>query len=223
MALWLILNEIWKSKMEMPVDLRHSVRVCLAAAFVLALSYTATAQVAILQIRVIEGEGAVHAPGSRGSRPLIVEVTDETGKPVEGAAVSFHLPDNGPGGVFANGMRTEVAVTDSHGHAGVHGLQWNRASGRFMILIVASKEQARAGMASFQYIAEPAGGAGPGGHPPKAGNSRGYWKWIAVAVLAGGGAAAGILLAGKSGSTTAAAAPAIALTIGAPTITVGKP
>ena len=202
---------------------------CSAAALVLALSSTAPAQVATLQIRVVEGEGAVHAPGSRASRPLTVEVTDETRKPVEGAAVSFHLPDNGPGGVFANSMRTDVAVTDSHGRASVHGMQLNRASGSFMILVVASKEQARAGIASFQYIAEPPGnGAGPGGHPATASSSHGYRKWIVLAVLAGGGAAAAILTAGKSGSTPAPSAspaptPTITLTIGTPVITVGKP
>jgi len=191
---------------------------------VLVLSCAATAQVAILQIRVVEGEGAVHAPGSRSARPLTVEVTDETGKPVEGAAVSFHLPEEGPGGAFANGMRTEVAVTDTHGHASVHGLQLNRAPGRFQIRIVASKEQARAGMVSFQYIAGTGSGAGPGGHPATAGSSHGYRKWIVVAVLAGGGAAAAVLAAGKSGSTPAPAAPpVIVLTIGTPTITVGKP
>ena len=189
-------------------------------AFALALSFTAAAQVAILQIRVIEGEGAVHAPGSRSTRPLTVEVTDETGKPVEGAAVSFHLPDNGPGGIFANGMRTDVSVTDSHGHASVHGLQWNRDSGRFMILIVASKEQARAGMASFQYVA----GTGSGTAAATAGRSHGYRKWILVALMVGGGAAAGILAAERSGSTPAATpAAALTLTIGTPTITVGKP
>jgi hypothetical protein len=183
----------------------------------------AAAQVAILQIRVIEGEGAVHAPGLRSPRPLTVEVTDETGKPVEGAAVSFHLPYEGPGGVFANSMRTEVAVTDSQGHASVHGLQLNRAPGRFLILIVASKEQARAGIASFQYIAEPGSGAAA-----TAGSSHRYRKWIVAALLAGGGAAAGILAAGKSGSTPApgsppALVPTVALTIGVPAITVGKP
>jgi hypothetical protein len=194
----------------------------------------ATAQVAILQIRVVEGEGAVHTPGSRSTRPLTVEVTDETGKPVEGAAVSFHLPEEGPGGVFANGMRTDVAVTDSHGHASVHGMQLNRAPGPFQIRIVASKEQARAGMVSSQYIAEPGNGAGPGGHPATAGGSHGYRKWILVALLAGGGAAAGILVAGKSGGAPAPAAPAapsappapaptVTLTIGAPAITVGQP
>ena len=205
----------------------HSVRVCSATAFVLALSSTAAAQVAILQIRVIEGEGAVHAAGARGTRPFSVEVTDETGKPVEGAAISFHLPEEGPGGIFANGMRTEVAVTDSRGHASAHGLQLNRAPGRFQIRIVASKEQARAGMVSFQYIAGPGSGAAAA----TAGSSHGYRKWIVAALLAGGGAAAGIVAAGKSGSTPApgtssaspAPVPVITLTIGAPAITVGKP
>jgi hypothetical protein len=199
--------------------LLHIGRVCLIAVLIFAFSFTAAAQIAILQIRVVEGEGAVYAPGSRSTRPLTVEVTDETGKPVEGAAVSFHLPDNGPGGIFANGMRTEVAVTDSHGHASLHGLQLNRAPGRFMILIVAAKEQARAGMASFQYIA----GTGNGTAPATAGRSHGYRKWIVVALMAGVGAAAGILLAEKSGSTSAAPAPTITVTIGPPTITVGKP
>ncbi len=214
--------------------MRQIFRAFPAAAFVLALGCTATAQVAILHIRVVEGEGAVYAPGSRSTRPLTVEVTDETGTPVEGAAVSFHLPEEGPGGLFANNIQTDVAVTDSHGHASVRGLQLNRTSGRFMILIVASKEQARAGIASFQYIAEPGSGAAAGGHPATSGSSHGYRKWIVVAVLAAGGAAAGILAAGKSGSAPAPAAPAalsappapvptVTLTIGAPTITVGHP
>jgi hypothetical protein len=120
-------------------------------------------------------------------------------------------------------MRTEVAVTDGHGHASVHGLQLNRVPGRFQIRIVASKEQARAGMVSFQYIAEPGSGAAA-----TAGTSHGYRKWIVVAVLAAGGSAAAILAAGKSGSTPAssassAPAPTVTLTIGTPVITVGKP
>jgi len=71
----------------------------------------ALAQVAILQIRVIEGEGAVHLPGSRSPRPITVEITEETGKPVAGAAVSFHLPEGGPGGAFVNGLRTATGIS----------------------------------------------------------------------------------------------------------------
>jgi hypothetical protein len=171
----------------------------------------------------MEGEGAVHPPGSRSSRPLTVEITDETGKPVTGAAVSFHLPEDGPSGNFVNGLRTAVATTDSRGLAALHGLQVNRIPGKFQIRIVASKEQARAGAVSSQYVGElPAGAAST----PAARVVHGRGKWIALAALAGAGAiAATVLGTGRSGSTPASPATPAAptLTIGAPGISVGKP
>ena len=88
-----------------------------------------------------------------------MEITDETGKPVAGAAVSFHLPEDGPGGAFVNGLRTEVVITDAAVARALRGLVANRIPGRFQIRILASKEQARAGTVSFQYVAEPRGGA----------------------------------------------------------------
>ncbi len=194
----------------------------------------AVAQVAVLHIKVIEGEGAVNAAGARNARPLSVEVTDETGKPVESASVSFHLPDEGPGGTFGNGLRTDVTVTDSSGRANLHTMLLNRTPGRFAIRIVASKEQARAGIMSFQYISEgksgvePKNGAAPAS-PTKSGASvkRSPLKWVVIAALAAGAATAGALIAGKSGSSPAPAStpatPAATITIGGPTLTVGKP
>ena len=171
---------------------------------------------------MVEGDGAVHAPGSRAARSLVVRVIDETGKPVSGAAVSFHLPEDGPGGVFAGGLRTEVASTGSGGVVSVRGLRLNSIPGAFQIRIFASKEQARAGTISNQYVADARSGV--------AAQARsGVRKWIAVAALLGGGVAAGILTAGRAGGaastqTPAAAPAAIAPTIGQPAIiTVGKP
>jgi hypothetical protein len=189
-----------------------------AGALFLALSCAAPAQVAVLRIQVVEGDGAVHAPGSRAARPLVVRVTDETGQPVSGAAVSFHVPEDGPGGVFAGGLRTEVGSTDSGGAASLRGLRLNRISGSFQIRIFASKEQARAGVISNQYIA--------GARSGVAAKARTGWrKWIAVAALVGGGAAAGLLAAGRTGGAASqpAAAAASAPAIGQPAITVGKP
>jgi hypothetical protein len=202
---------------------RLYVKVLGLAALLLASSGPATAQVAILQIQVIEGEGAVHPPGSRSSRPLTVEITDETGQPVAGAAVSFHLPEDGPSGTFLNGLRTAVATTDSRGRADLRGLQVNRTPGKFQIRIVVSKEQARAGAVSGQYIAELQGGAAS---TPAARAVHGRAKWIALAALAGGGAiAATILGGGRAGSTTGSPATVVAptLTVGAPSVSVGKP
>jgi hypothetical protein len=198
------------------------------------------AQVAILQIQVVEGEGAVHPPGSRSARPLTVVITDEAGQPVEHAAVSFHLPEDGPGGAFLSGLRTEVAVTDSAGRVSIRGVQWNQASGRFQIGIFASREQARAGTVSFQYIGEAGGRARavpgtPGTNPapaqkppaPGASASHPHSKWIVVATLLAAGATVGVVNGSRSKSAAPSPAiapsPAVALTIGTPTITVGKP
>jgi hypothetical protein len=199
----------------------------------LLLADAATGQVAILQIRVLEGEGAVHVPGMRSSRPITVEITDETGKPVPGAAVSFHLPEEGSSGAFVNGLRTEVTITDARGLASVHGLQVNRVPGRFQIRILVSKEQARAGIVSFQYVSEPKGGVAPASlasakaAPATASRHPSKWLWVALAV--GGGAAAALVASRGSSPAAAAMAPAAVtasapvLTIGSPTITVGKP
>jgi len=182
----------------------------------------ALAQVAILQIRVIEGEGAVHQPGARSTRAITVEITEETGKPVSGAAVSFHLPENGPGGIFVNGLRTEVVITGDQGRAALRGLQANRIAGRFQIRVLASKEQARAGTVLQQYVAEPKGGVSA---PHMASSPR--RKWLVVAAAVAGGAVAGLAATRGGGSNPAAAVPVAplppVLAIGAPAITVGKP
>jgi hypothetical protein len=184
---------------------------------------TALGQVAILQIRIIEGEGAVHLPGSRSSRPIAVEITDETGRPVAGAAVSFHLPEDGPGGAFVNGLRTEVVVTDAGGRAALHGLVANRIPGRFQIRILVSKEQARAGTVSFQYVAEPRGGA----TATLSATLPGRRKWMAVAAVVAGGAVAAIMVTRGSAANPPAVVPSMPVpassSIGTPTITVGKP
>jgi hypothetical protein len=194
-----------------------------AAALVVALAGTATAQVAVLQIQILEGEGGVHAPGARLARPLMLAVTDETGHPVAGAAVSFNLPEDGPSGAFASGLRTDVATTDQLGRATLRSIQLNRIAGRFQIRIIASKEQARAGTVSFQYIADPGSGAAAAGSARAHSASRGRGKWIAIVALVGAGAAAGVVASrsGKSAPPNVAALPT--LTIGSPSLTVGKP
>jgi len=115
------------------------------------LASLAVAQDSILHIKIINGDGAQHAAGSH-AKPLTVEVTDATGRAVAGARVSFQVPEDGPGGVFSNGLRTDIAITDSNGRATEHGLQLNRVAGSFAIRITAAKDQQRAGTIARQAI-----------------------------------------------------------------------
>jgi hypothetical protein len=112
----------------------------------------AAREVVILQIKVLEGDGAIHAAGSKAGRGVTVQVSDEIGKPVSGAAVSFRLPDEGPGGLFRNGLRTEIVVTGPDGLASVKGMRWNTQAGPFELRVVAAKDRARAGVFIPQYL-----------------------------------------------------------------------
>jgi hypothetical protein len=165
-------------------------------------------------------------PARANQQPLTVDVTDETGRPVAGAAVTFTLPDEGPGGLFPNGLHTAVVVADARGRASVRSFQLNRTAGRFQVRITASREQARAGTVAFQYIHGPKGSPAAAAAPRKSGKK---WAWLALAV---GAAAAGGIAAGASGGHAATptipgamAAPPTApsVAIGAPDISVGKP
>src|SRR6202161_187540 len=133
-------------------EVRSFMKAFLTRALVLAFPCVAVAQIASLQIKVLEGEGAAHPAGAHISRPLTVQVTDDMGHPVAGAAVSFQLPPEGPSGLFSNGLRTDLVLTDASGRASVHSMQLNRTAGQFRVRITVVKEQSRAGAVSTQYI-----------------------------------------------------------------------
>ena len=163
----------------------------------------------------------VYRTGARASRGLTVLVTDEAGKPVPNAAVSFRLPESGPSGVFGSGLRTEIVNTGADGRASVWGMQWNRTAGPMEIRITAVKDQARAGIISTQYLNDTAA--------PQAGSEgvfkashKSKTKWLVIGALVGGAAAAGMAF-GQSHTTPAAAAAPAGISIGTPSIIVGHP
>jgi hypothetical protein len=173
---------------------------------------------AILRIRVLEGEGAVYHIGARATRGVTVQVTDETGKPVDGARVSFRLPESGPTGVFSTGARTEIATTRADGRASVWGMQWNRSPGAFEIRVTAEKGQTRAGAVCAQYLSDSPETAV---QTARMGPPRGHrWMWLALGVA---GAAAAGAVAAASKSKPEPASTASSVTIGTPTITLGHP
>jgi len=176
---------------------------------------------AILQIRVLEGEGVAYPVGGRATRGVSVQVTDETGKPIETASVSFRLPEEGPSGTFANGSRTEIMTTKADGKASVWGMQWNRTEGSFEIRITAAKGQARAGTVCAVYLSK-VSGVTEAGSPAPPRLSRGHkWLWITLGVAGAAGAVVAVTaLRGKSTPVGPTVTPT---TIGMPTIVVGQP
>ena len=174
----------------------------------------------ILQIQVVEGEGAVHGLRTRSGRPVSVQVTDETGRPVEGAAISFRLPEEEPSGVFANGLKTELLISGKDGKASVWGIQWGSAPGPLRIRVTAAKDTARAGVFVSQYLIEAKDGVAEGGAAKRkssggSGPRIGRGKLITATLLAAGAVAGGLVL--SRGGATAAAGGGAAVSAGAST------
>ncbi len=156
-----------------------------------------------LNLVVVEGEGAINNVKQRTVRPTIVEVQDENHKPIGGVAVTFLLPDSGPGGVFASGAKTATVVTDSAGRASMPGFQPNMA-GQFQIRVTTSYQGQQASATIGQSNAL-RGGPGVGGS---------HAKLIAIigGVAAAGGIAAAVALTrnGSSASTLSISGPGTA-------------
>ncbi len=168
-----------------------------------------------------EGDGAAYPIGSRATRGLTVLVTDETGRPVEGATVSFTLPAEGPGGVFSTGGRTEIAATHADGRAAVWGMLWNRTAGPFEIRITAVKGQARAGVVSSQSLSNaPEARAAV---PERTLAARGGHKLLWISLVVAGAAVAGVAgVAARKSGAVAASSVTTPLKIGTPTISLGS-
>src|SRR5580704_16177619 len=72
---------------------------------------------AALHIVVLSGEGAINNIRNRSNPAPIIEVRDANNQSVPGAAVTFFLPNDGPGGVFADSTHASIVFTDAQGRA----------------------------------------------------------------------------------------------------------
>jgi hypothetical protein len=163
----------------------------------------------MLNIVIVEGEGAINNIKQRTAREPIVQVEDENHKPVAGAAVIFALSDQGAGGSFAGGTHTLSVVTDSQGRAVARGFHPNHVQGQYQIHVTASHNglTANANISQSNVLA-----AGAAGTAAAAGISGKLIAVIVVAVAAG--AAGGAYYAthnggGNSGTTLANSAVTI--------------
>jgi hypothetical protein len=168
----------------------------------------------MLNLVVIEGDGAVNNIRQRTAREPIVQVQDENHKPVAGAIVVFTLPTSGAGGTFANGAHTLTVATDSQGQAVAHGLKPNGIQGQFKIHVNASHNGQNTAIEIAQtnaIIAGAAGAAAAGGISAK--------LIVVLAVVAAAGGAYYATHSGGSSPATTTPATTIAVSTG----TVGPP
>ena len=187
----------------------------------------------ILQIQVLEGEGGVFPTSGRTLRPITVRVTSETGAPIAGAAVSFRLPEEGVTGIFQNGLKTDMVLSAPDGRAVSPNITWGPLAGPARLRVTAALDEARAGVLVAVYVSADnvvvAGASSaiaprqqrfdPVAAPRLKKNRR--WLRLVIALAGGAGAGVGLALAQKSGdSAKTPASPAIS--IGQPTISVGR-
>src|SRR6185369_4159792 len=139
----------------------------------------------MLNIVIVEGDGAINNIKQRTSRETIVEVQDENHRPVAGAAVVFLLPGDGPGGAFAGGAKSATLTTDTAGRATMPNMTPNQATGNFQIRVNASSQGRTASATISQSNGVGVASAGAGGAAAHTGLS-GKAIGIIVAVAAAG-------------------------------------
>ena len=192
----------------------------LFAIFLLILNFTGLPACAqnptSLQIVIVEGEGAINNVKQRVNREPIVQVEDENHKPVAGAAIIFFLPNDGPGGTFANGSMTFTTTTNSQGQAVARGIRFNNQAGSMQIRVAASfaGQTASAVITQTNVLGVAASGASVGGM------SLGV-KLLIIGAVVAGGIAAGVAIANHGGGSQATVPSTATITPG--TITVGGP
>jgi len=92
----------------------------------------------LLQITILDGEGALNNIRQRTAREPIVEVKDENHKPVAGVLILFAIQSNGGAGASFAGASTLSVTTDAAGRAVAHGLIPNNKTGEFTIKVTAT-------------------------------------------------------------------------------------
>jgi hypothetical protein len=162
-----------------------------------------------LKIQALEGEGAINFIPAHIVTIPVVEVRDENERPVEGATVTFTLPQTGPGGTFRGGKFTLMTITDQRGQAGATGFTANAIAGQFIIKVTAS----RAEVTGAAVISQTNTIKMPEVRAEKHGSK---WKWIVLGVAAGAGAGAGIYFGTKSSGSSPLSISAGPVVFGAP-------
>jgi len=174
---------------------------------------------ATIQIVIVEGEGAINNVRERVNREVIVQVEDQNHKPVAGAAVIFFLPNDGPGGTFANGSTSLTTTTNEQGRSVARGIQFNGLAGPMQMRVTASYAGRTASAVINQTNAlTGASTAGSGIGGGVGGGMSRTTKILIIGAIVGAGVAAGVVVGNRGSSTSTPTIPTITITPGTPTV-----
>jgi hypothetical protein len=93
------------------------------------------------RVLVIRGDGAVNNISAQTAEEPVVEIRDDNGNPIEGAAVTFFVPATGPSVVFGGGATILGTVTDGAGRAAGTEMIPNDVQGSFQIEVQVAYQQ----------------------------------------------------------------------------------
>lgn len=154
-----------------------------------------------LKVIALAGDGEMNDLERRVMAPLVVQVTDQNDRPVEGADVVFRFPLNGPGAIFSDQKNSKSVKSNAQGQAAATGWVANGGLGTFEIHVTAAYgNQMGDTTISMSNVTRIAGE----GKTYRTKNRHWYSsKWVKIGLIAvGAGAVAGIVLATTGGSST---------------------
>jgi hypothetical protein len=165
-----------------------------------------------LRIITLSGNGEINDLQRVIMAPVVVQVLDQDGRPVEGAQVVFNFPVQGPSATFANKQSSQTTRTNADGQAAATGWVANTV-GTFQIKVTASLAnqtgQTTISMTNATKVVD-----------VKKDKGKSWWssKWAKIGII---GAAAAVVvtvvLLNRGGtSTTSVTAVPGSPTIGAP-------
>ncbi len=183
------------------------------------LAQDASADSPALRIVVLVGDNAVNVIKKGTIIMPVVQVLDQSGKPVAGAEVTFFAPGDGASVQFTDGSRSSTITTDADGKASpVGGVALNAGEFQYKITAVFRDQRATAVIHQTNVTSQgplAKSGSGSGAH-----SSHLVWWVIAGAAVA---AAAGIGAGLGHGGSAAVSSPPSAVIGGGSGLTVGAP
>jgi hypothetical protein len=172
-----------------------------------------------LRIVVLTGDHAVNVIKKGTVVMPVVQVLDQSGKPVVGAEVTFFAPGDGASVQFTDGSRSSTITTDAEGKASpVGGVALNAGEFQYRVSALFHDQQATAAIEQTNVTSQ--GSLAKSGSGTAAHSSHVVW-WVigGVAAAAAVGIGAGL---GHGGSAAASSAPSAVIGAGSG-LTVGAP